>query len=591
MEPGVVEPSTDLMLTDEEIALLTPDELKRYKQLLVQEIGMRSPLDLACVLAPETKRYPHVEMLNDHIVALTEYRLYDDGPGPESVLYYTLRDYDTGEVETHRVGEGDEVPFDNPDLEEYFRAHPDDPDKRVKLRLGIAMPPRHGKSYMVSEWLPVWYWLRHPDMDMALATYSDEFASSEWGVKLRDKLIEHGELLDLVLKGGERAPAHNLRLEAGKKGRMKLVGCGGSLTGTGWLLGIIDDPFKDSADAQSAATRKARGDWYDSTFISRKTKKPGMIPVEIMMFTRWHEDDLAGQKVYDENGNVRPDWFMLHIPAIALDEDPLGRRPGEALCSAIMTIGELRALRTSNPLWFASLYQGMPAMLEGGKFGTFHYYISGKRGGRDAYLFTDPQTGKDEIIYHDECVRFETVDLAATVQSYSDYSVVSTWDFHRETQRMFLYACVRERIESDEHPRWLIKHHNSRSKFMGIESKTFGLTAIQNLRKTASFVVRSLKAEGDKIARAIPAQDMNMGGRLFFNENDPQTDTLTAECGVFPNGRHDDFVDTLGYAAIEAAKFPRPLPQKDPKNLTVQEKIDRQIDRQIKRNRRSRRRT
>jgi len=565
------------VLTDKEIDLLSPGEQKRYRQLLLRHIGSQSPLDLACALAPDTRRYPHVEMLNDHIVALVEYRLYEDGPGEPSCLYYTLQDYKSGEQSTLEAADVDDVPYDDPDMVEYFYARPGDPKDRVKLRLGIAMPPRHGKSYMVSEWLPLWYWLRYPQNAIALATYSDEFASSEWGVKLRDKLMEYGPTLGLNLRGGERAPANNPRLESG--GRMKLVGIGGALTGFGFQLGLIDDPFKNQDEATSHAVRKAKADWYSSTFATRKTKLRGVIPVEIMMFTRWHEDDIAGRFVYNEDGTVNSEWFMLHLPALAIENDPLSRRLGDPLCPQIMTRDELVSQRTLDPTWFASLYQGMPAVEDGGTFGSFNYFTTGIREGRAVYLH-----GDDDPVFVDECVRFETVDLAATKKSYSDYSVIGLFDWHRPSQTLYMVDRVKERVESDTHTKWLQRHHDPKAVFVGVESMTFGLTVLQHFRRVGGISVRALKADRDKVSRAIPAADLNRRGGLMLPARAGWLHDFESECAVFPNGRHDDQVDVLSYAVIEALKLPAPIRR-------VQEELshDEKGWRQIERNRRRRR--
>lgn len=573
-----------MILSAEQLAVLTEEERGQYYKLLERELIYASPLDLACVLNPGTQRRPHQEMINDTVVALCRYRLYADGPGPASSLYYSITDYETQKVTIYPALGMEQVPFNDPDLDEYWFAHPNDPHNRVILRLGIAVPPRHGKSFLVSEYLPIWYALENPGADVVLATYSDDFAQDEWGVKCRDKLVDHGDLLGLEVRGGSRAPSKRQRLTDGTQ--FRFVGAGGSITGTGYQLGIIDDPFKNQDDALSEAERNRKGNWYGSTWTSRKTKDDGVIPIEIMMFTRWHEDDLAGRYVYDDDGNVKPDWYMLHLPALAVDDDDvLGRRAGQALCPQVMTRVELERLRKEDPVWFASLYQGAPSAGEDGQFGNYRYYKRGKHLNEEGFY------DDEGLFYPDlDCVFFETVDLAATISSRSDWSVISLWSYHRESEYLFLVNVVRERVESDTHPAWLTRHHDRRAKFMGIESKTFGITAIQSLRKQGSFVVKELKADRDKVARSIPAADLCRAGRVHHPSSAPWLLKYESELNAgLVTSKHDDQIDTFGYAASEIENLPRYMPPPVPKELTTEEKCWRQVEKKQKRRRRARR--
>ena len=566
------------ILPPEVVEGMTPAEAKRYKTLLRRELARISPLDMAEQFDPDCSRWAHVELLNDHLVALTEYRLYRDGPGPPPVWRYRLEH--GGELLTaDHIGN---IPWHLVPVE-YWGHHPDNPAWLVVYRLAIAMPPRHGKSYLVSEWFPLWYWFRHPNRDIGLATYSDDFASSEWGTKLKDKLLEFGPDLGLTLRNGTRAATDHLRLEGTGVGRCRLVGAGGPTTGTGWVLGILDDPFKNDQDAMSPATRQQKDNWYHSTWTSRKTSTgKGYIPIEVMMFTRWHEDDLAGRNVYTDDGGINPDWCMLHLPALALEDDPLGREPGEELCAAIKTRAELEKLQVESPTWFAALYQGMPSLNESGTFAQFQTYRVATVGDEVQYVHAFGSTPVDE------CVRFQTVDLAATTQTYSDWSVVSTWDWHRVQQRLFLVHVVRERVESDTHATWLALNYDQKAVFMGIESRTFGLTALQAFRRSGGVPVKELKADSDKISRAIRAADMSRAGQILIPIAAPWRALWEAEHAGFPYAKHDDQVDNTAYAAIETLTMPAPIQRKkDPE--TMEERIDAYIRRKSKERQRHRR--
>lgn len=566
-----------ITLTPEQIETLTDDEKKTYEKLLTEQLLDRSPLDMACVLDPNTKRLPHQELINETVTAFCQYRLYDDGPGPEPQMYYSLLGEDD-KLKTFPALDINHVPFSDPDIYDYWYARPGDPLDRVKLRLGIAVPPRHGKSFLVSEWLPLWFARVSDNPDVVLATYSDDFAEQEWGVKARNKLVEYKDKLGYSVKNGHKSAAARQHLTNG--GQFRFVGAGGAITGTGFQLGIIDDPFKNQDDALSQAERTRKGNWYGSTWTSRKTKKNEIIPLEIMMFTRWNLDDLSGRYVYNEDGTVNDEWFMLHLPALAVEEDdPLGRRLGQALCPQIMTRAELLAKKEEDPEWFACLYQGSPQSESDDGFGNFKYYSRTTEAGEEGFRLPDG------TFYSDlDCVFYETVDLAATVKSRSDWSVIGLWAYHRDSGNLFLVKIVRERIESDTHPDWLTKHHDRRAKYMGIEDRTYGTTAIQALTRRGSFPVKSLKADRDKYARAIPAMDMCKQQRVWHPAGEPAW-LLPYEAELLAGltvAKHDDQIDVFAYAALEVQSLPAPVAKAVKPELTIEEKCWQQVERRQK---------
>jgi len=554
------------------LASATPAEVKRYKLLLERKIAALSPLDYACWLNPDTRRFPHIEYLNDHIVALDEYRLYAGGPGPAANWFYVIGE-DTFPAEGNKYENIPEI------IDEFYGEHPQT-GARVVFRLAIAMGPRHGKSYLITEYTPGWYHFRHPDREIAFATYSDEFAQ-EWGVKTKNLLVDNEKLTGLKLRGGRTSAASRLTLESG--GTMRFVGTGGSLTGTGYQLGIIDDPFKDQAEADSQAIRNQKAKWYTSTFASRKTRIPGRgLPIEIMMFTRWHEDDIAGRFAYADEGKPAEDWCVLRLPAIAEDDDPLGREPGEALCPSIKTRAELNSIQKQDPGSFASLYQGDPSQDETGMFGSFNHYTT--KVVDEVHYYHLPKRSEDEddvLIKQDDCVVFATVDLAATKNTWSDYSVYALWAFHRFDQKLILINRFRDRVESADHETWLRACYASHDNtlFVGIENKTFGQTLVQTMVRKGGMTVRPLAADTDKVARAIPYGQAVKNGQVWIPKHASWLYTWTQEHANFPRSTtHDDQVDTGGYAWLVALTLPSIKREIDDDPQTTEGKIERYVD-------------
>lgn len=531
------------LLTPDELALLTPEEFKLYEHQLEYEIARRSPLDVACWISPETVRTPHLEYINERIVALVENRLYHSGPGPSAHWFY------------RNEPEGKPLPALGPhhipdDAVDFWGEHPVTKEL-VVYKLGIAVPPRHGKSWIVTEHLPLWYWMRYPDADVAFATYSDTFAVS-WGKKMRQRLQDSIDKLGLSLKNGDRHAADHLYFEE-TRANMFLVGTGGSLTGKGWQLGIIDDPFKDASEALSEATRQNKAEWYESTFDTRATRLGhGHLPVQIMMFTRWHEDDLAGRYIYDDKRKVRKDWHMIRLPALAEEDDPLGRSPGEALWPAVITKKELETRRDRDPLWFSALYQGRPTMGDQGLFPRWHTYTS------DAGVYTWEDHDGLHKVQTADCFRFATVDTAYTTNTWSDYSVYAVWDFNRTMQRLFLVDVVRERVKSPDLREWLeLLTRKYDPGYVGVEDVGSGKSLLQEMQRWSKIPLRFLKPDRDKVTRALAYGQAASNGLILIPSRGSWVSAWVEEHNTFPNGTHDDMVDAGAYGWNICKDLPR----------------------------------
>jgi len=158
----------------------------------------------------------------------------------------------------------------------------------------LTMPPRHGKSEQVSRRLPAWFIGRFPALNGVVATYNDDFAS-DFGKDVRS--IVHSPQYkqifpDVQLRRGGGASD---RLQTVQGGQWSFVGRGGSLTGRGAHLLIIDDLIKDDKEAQSQAIRDQAWNWFTKVAMSRRMGKK----LVIMTFTRWHADGMGPQPDVD----------------------------------------------------------------------------------------------------------------------------------------------------------------------------------------------------------------------------------------------------------------------------------------------------
>ena len=404
------------------------------------------------------------------------------------------------------------------------------------------MPPRHGKSEFASKSFPPWYLGLFPSRRIILASYAAEFAAG-WGRKARDLVDEFGEhLFDIRLKEDVKA-ADAWEIE-GHGGGMQTCGVGGPLTGKGADVLIIDDPVKNAEEANSQVYRDKAWDWYVSTAYTRL--EPGA--AVILIQTRWHEEDLAGRvlKHAKETGEV---WTVLNMPALSLgcDIDPLGRDAGAALWPERYDVVALAGIRkTLGSYWFSALYQGSPIPAEGGAFKRSWLRYWNADG--ELYLLDGRPVAKKH------CRRFGIVDIAFSLKKEADYTVVLACAVTPDG-RLILLDMHRERMEGPAIVR-AIKAMSDRHDlaYVGVEDVAGTVLVIQAARK-AGLTIRSLRADKDKLSRAIPATIRMEAEQVFIPESALWRDEFEHELLSFPHGAHDDQVDCLAYAAVEVQRF------------------------------------
>src|SRR4029450_9837095 len=235
-----------------------------------------------------------------------------------------------------------------------------DGDDEVLL---LFAPPGSAKSTYVSILLPAWYLANNPTHSILAATHSVEFAE-RWGRHVRNDIAADENVLGIKLSEDSKAAAR-WSLESG--GEYYGVGAGTGISGFRANLGVGDDLFGSREDAYSETVRQKRWDWYQDDFSARL--KPGA--KRILMNTRWHEEDVAG-RVLEQIDRKEIKGRVISIPAIAEENDPLGRKPGEYLWddpSGYDYGAFLRARqRETSPMMGAALYQQPPAPEEGDYF-------------------------------------------------------------------------------------------------------------------------------------------------------------------------------------------------------------------------------
>lgn len=419
-------------------------------------------------------------------------------------------------------------------------------------RLLITMPPRHGKSLLTSEMFPAWYLGTFPDRRIILASYEADFAAT-WGRKARTILEEHGQLFGVQVD--KRSSAADRWDIEGRRGGMVTAGVAGPITGKGADVLLVDDPVKNSEEANSYTIRQKNWDWYQSTAYTRLEPNGAVILIQ----TRWHGDDLAG-RVLKEGEREGEKWDILDLPALARVGDPLDRDPGAALWPERFDVRRLREIRKAIGEYFwAALYQQRPTEDEGGRVKRDHLRYWTFTG--DMYKLLRPDGSALRIVEWQKCQRFTTVDCAGSSDDVgkekrgkpASYSVISTWDHDRAGGALILRDQKRGRWEFPElcnKIREAYKEHHP--AWVGVENEKTGLAALQTLR---DLPCRPLSHEGkDKLTRAATLLNELSQGRVYLARDAAWRDDLEAELLAW-TGHPDeqaDQIDAAAYAAREA---------------------------------------
>ena len=409
---------------------------------------------------------------------------------------------------------------------------------RIK-KLMVFMPPQHGKSEIVSRQFPAWALGHNPGLKIVGSSYSADLA--EQFARVIQRTIDSPEYQsifpDTMLNGtgGKRVAGVSRNVDffetVGAGGFYKAVGVGGSLTGTPADIAIIDDPVKDSQEAYSATYRERVWDWYTSVLLTRLHNESR----QLLIMTRWHEDDLAGRLLKRE-----PDeWEVVTIPAIRESEDDGNaddpRAAGEALWEERHSIVRLEGARQRSPRVFSALYQQSPT-IEGGNlikeswFNRCSYSeFKGKHGREPIHFFAD-------TAYTDKKVNDPTGVIGAC-KIENDIYIVAGSKVNMKFPDLIRWL-----------PKWVEENGYTDESTVRIEPKANGLSVIDQLREVTTLNVVATPAPTDsKETRLIAKSAVIESGRVWLVDGDWTEAFIDEVCG-FPAKAHDEYVDILVYA-------------------------------------------
>ena len=420
-------------------------------------------------------------------------------------------------------------------------------------RLQISMPPGHGKSHTASHYFPAYYLAKYPEKQLIAAAHKQELSDS-FGRKVRNTMMsdEHRRIFPESGVSADKSSAGDWMTTAG--GGYHASAVGANVTGRRADLLLGDDLLSGIEAAESDSHRSKLWAWYGADFSTRRKNKDTPI---IIIGTRWNLGDHMGRLDQAERDGLGEVWERVSLPAIAGENDIMGRKPGEALWPEQFPIEELERIKKhpsmTSRMW-ASLYQQNPVVEDGGIIDQTWFKWWRQK---------DPPKIKYVI---------QSWDTALTANKTSAYSACSTWgvfDDDHGIANVILLSVWRSRAEwpelrrmaqrlstdyLDDNFKLPIKPNASRKPdTVLVEAKANGQMLIHDLAK-AGIVATKFNPDkyGDKISRVRLITDLIENGRVWLPAQAPTFDALKPwaqdfleQCVQFPAADSRDLIDTM----------------------------------------------
>jgi len=392
-------------------------------------------------------------------------------------------------------------------------------------RLIINMAPRHTKSEFASFLFPAWMMGKNPKMKIIQATHTTELAVN-FGRKTKNLLDsdDYKTIFPRVKLSADSKASGRWDTSAG--GMYYAVGVGSNLAGRGGDLIIIDDPHSEQT-AMSASGFEDAWDWY--TGGPRQRLQPGGSIVLVQ--TRWSEKDMTGQLLRAMAKDPLADqWEIVELPAIFEDGTPCWPE--------FWSLDDLNAVRASIPLgkWNAQ-YQQNPTNEEGAIIK------------REWWQMWD----KEEVPNLNYVI--QSYDTAFSKRETADYSAITTWGVfypnESGTPALILLDSKKGRWDFPELKQMAFDEY----KFWDpdtviVEAKASGTPLTQEMRQMGIPVVNFTPSRGnDKITRVHSVSPLFESGMVWYPDT-AFAEELIEEVAAFPNGEHDDLVDSMTQALM-----------------------------------------
>ena len=395
-------------------------------------------------------------------------------------------------------------------------------------RLIINMPPRHTKSEFASYLLPSWFLGKYPEKKIIQTAHTAELAVG-FGRKVRNLVSsdEYRKVFDTVLSSDSKAAG---RWNTGAGGDYFAIGVGGAVTGKGADLLIIDDPHSEQEAKQgNPAVFDNVYEWFTSG--PRQRLQPGGAIIIVM--TRWSKRDLTGQILKNAGKEGVDQWEIIDFPAIMPSGTPLW--------PAFWSKEALESLKAELPVakWEAQ-YQQNPTSEEGAIIKREHWRIWEKDHAPDC----------DYII--------QSWDTAFEKNNRADYSACTTWGVFDQVNQhgdlranIILLDAFKGRLEFPELKKQALELYQEwEPDTLIVEKRAAGAPLIYEMRKMGIPLSEFTPGKGnDKISRVNAISDLFASGVVWCPET-RWAEEVMDELASFPNGDHDDLVDSSSQALM-----------------------------------------
>lgn len=411
-------------------------------------------------------------------------------------------------------------------------------------RLMILMPPQTGKSELVSRRFPAFALGTNPNLRILEWSYSDALAQSmSRDVQRIMSTPEYKQIFPEVRLANSSDVERRTQGEfdvVGGRGSYLAAGVMGSVTGKTVDIGIVDDPIKNRAEAESEVYRDRVWAQYQSAFATRQFGDQGAI---IICMTPWHEDDLAHRLMALSQNNPDADkWEVLRFPAVA-EEDEKYRKKGDALWPTRYPLSELRARRAGMGEYeWSALYQQRPSPSGGGLFKE--EWFAGK------FVDCAPVVAR----------RARGWDTAAT-QDGGDYTVgvkIAEADGIFYVEDIMRGQWTPGVAEGKMAAAFELDGKDCAQREEQ-EGGSAGKAVIEaRIKKFAGWNYQGVPVTGSKVVRSKPFRIQCEAGNVRIVRGSWNQEYITELCG-FPTAKHDDQVDGSSCAFNAVLLEPQPF--------------------------------